>query len=68
MQIPPFPGNSLRVADALIRANKRFDMLILPQQRHGFGDMNEYFYWRLVDYFTDYLIDDRRTIVDIPQR
>ena len=62
------PGNSLRVVDALIRANKRFDMLILPQQRHGFGDMNEYFYWRMVDYFTDYLIDDRRTIVDIPQR
>lgn len=62
------PGNSLRVVDALIRANKRFDMLILPQQRHGFGDMNEYFYWRLVDYFTDYLIDGRQTEVDIPQR
>jgi len=62
------PGNSLRVVDALIRANKRFDMLILPQQRHGFGDMNEYFYWRLVDYFTDYLIDGRETEVDIPQR
>ena len=40
----------------------------LPQQRHGFGDMNEYFYWRMVDYFTDYLIDGRQTEVDIPQR
>ena len=39
------PGNTLRVADALIRAGKRFDMLLLPQQRHGFGDMDEYFYW-----------------------
>jgi len=29
------PGNTLRVADALIRAGKRFDMLLLPQQRHG---------------------------------
>ena len=45
------PGNTLRVADALIRAGKRFDMLLLPQQRHGFGDMDEYFYWRMVDYF-----------------
>ncbi len=62
------PGNTSRVADALIRAGKRFDMLYLPTQRHGFGDMNEYFYWRLVDYFTDYLIDGRQTQVDIPQR
>ncbi len=62
------PGNTSRVVDALIRANKRFDILYLPTQRHGFGNMNEYFYWRLVDYFTDYLIDDRQTQVDIPQR
>ena len=62
------PGNTTRVANALIRANKRFDMLYLPTQRHGFGDMNEYFYWRLVDHFTDYLIDGRTKQVDIPQR
>ena len=62
------PGNTSRVVDALIRANKRFDMLYLPTQRHGFGDMNEYFYWRLVDHFTDYLIDGRTKEVDIPQR
>lgn len=62
------PGNSLRVVDALIRANKRFDMLILPQQRHGFGDMNEYFYWRLADFFKDYLVDGKQRQVDIPAR
>ncbi|MCM1029689.1 MAG: DPP IV N-terminal domain-containing protein [Pseudoflavonifractor sp.] len=63
------PGNSIRVADALIRANKRFDFLLLPTQRHGFGNMNEYFYWRMVDYFTDYLKNDRATHpVDIPAR
>ncbi|MBE6209420.1 MAG: S9 family peptidase [Rikenellaceae bacterium] len=62
------PGNTSRVVDALIRAGKRFDMLYLPTQRHAFGDMNEYFYWRLVDYFTDYLIDGRQTQVDIPKR
>lgn len=62
------PGNTLRVVDALIRANKRFDMLLLPQQRHGFGNMNEYFYWRLVDYFSEHLRGNRETTVDIPAR
>ena len=60
------PGNSLRVAEALIRSGKRFDMLILPQQRHGFGDMNEYFYWRLVDYFSEHLLGKKETFIDIP--
>ena len=62
------PGNTLRVVDALIRAGKRFDMLILPQQRHGFGDMNEYFYWRLVDYFSKSLLGEQEETVDIPKR
>ena len=58
----------MRVADALIRAGKRFDMLMLPQQRHGFGDMNEYFYWRLVDYFSEHLKGKSEKFVDIPKR
>ena len=62
------PGNTLRVVDALIRANKRFDMLLLPGQRHGFGDMNEYFYWRLVDYFSEHLRGESEKTVDIPKR
>jgi dipeptidyl aminopeptidase/acylaminoacyl peptidase len=62
------PANTLRVADALIRAGKRFDMLMLPQQRHHFGDMDEYFYWRMVDYFSEYLGGQRETSVDIPKR
>lgn len=62
------PGNTLRVVDALIRAGKRFDMLILPQQRHGFGDMNEYFYWRLVDYFSEHLKGKSEKSVNIPKR
>ena len=61
------PGNTLRVVDALIRANKRFDMLVLPGQRHGFGDMQEYFFWRMVDHFSKYLIGDYQDTVDIPQ-
>ena len=54
------PANTIRVVDALIRANKRFDMLILPGQRHGFGSMNEYFFWKMADYYGRHLIGDRR--------
>ena len=62
------PANTIRVVDALIRANKRFDMLILPGQRHGFGDMNEYFFWRMADYYSEWLIgDSQRARVDIVQ-
>ncbi len=52
------PAGTTRVANALIRANKRFELLILPGQRHGYGDMVEYFFWRMADYFTEYLMGD----------
>ena len=62
------PANTIRVVNALIRANKRFDMLILPGQRHGFGDMNEYFFWRMADYYAEWLIgDSERWKPDITQ-
>lgn len=54
------PANTIRVVNALIRANKRFDMLILPGQRHGFGDMNEYFFWRMADYYCEWLMDSSK--------
>ena len=53
------PSNTYRVVDALIRANKRFDMLVLPGQRHGFGDMNEFFFWKMADHYTRYLMGDK---------
>ncbi len=52
------PGNTIRVANALIKADKRFDLVLLPGQRHGYGDMVEYFWWRMADYFSRYLIGD----------
>lgn len=62
------PANTYRVVDALIRANKRFDMLILPGQRHSFGDMNEYFFWRMADYFSEWLLGkSNRAEVDIKE-
>ncbi|MFX8938121.1 prolyl oligopeptidase family serine peptidase, partial [Acinetobacter baumannii] len=48
------PANTMRVVNALIKANKRFDMILLPTQRHGFGDMTEYFFWRQAEYFARY--------------
>ena len=52
------PANTIRVVDALIRANKRFEFVLLPGQRHGFGDMNEYFFWRMADHYSRYLMGD----------
>ena len=62
------PANTIRVVNALIRANKRFDMLILPGQRHGFGDMNEYFFWKMADYYCEWLMgSSKRNEVDIKE-
>lgn len=52
------PANTMRVVNALIKSNKRFDMKLLPTQRHGFGDMNEYFFWGMADYFSRWLMGD----------
>lgn len=62
------PANTIRVVNALIRAGKRFDFLYLPGQRHGFGDMNEYFFWKMADYYSEWLLgDSQRPLVDIYQ-
>ena len=53
------PANSIRVANALIRANKRFEYVIMPGQRHGFGDMNEWFFWKMADHYARYLMGDK---------
>lgn len=61
------PGNTIRMANALIKANKRFDFMIMPGQRHGFGDMTEYFFWLMGDYFSKHLLGDYSTSVDIKE-
>lgn len=61
-------ANTYTVVKALVNQKKRFDLLVLPGQRHGFGDMNEYFFWRMGDYFTEYLMGDTSNqSVDIVQ-
>ncbi len=52
------PANTVKMANALIKANKRFDFVILPGQRHGYGDMTEYFFRMLADYYSKWLLGD----------
>ncbi|MCH8978246.1 MAG: S9 family peptidase [Armatimonadetes bacterium] len=52
------PANTMRLVDALIKANKRFDMMILPGKRHGYGDMAGYFNRMLFEYFAEHLLGD----------
>jgi dipeptidyl-peptidase-4 len=59
------PGNTLRMANALIAAKKRFDFFMMPGQRHGYGTYDEYFFWLKADYFSKYLIDDYSIDTDI---
>ncbi|PTS91870.1 S9 family peptidase, partial [Pedobacter sp. HMWF019] len=52
------PANTIRLANALMRAGKRFEFVIMPGQRHAFGDLTEYAFWKLADHFNKYLIGD----------
>jgi dipeptidyl aminopeptidase/acylaminoacyl peptidase len=61
------PANTIRMANALIRANKRFDFMLLPGQRHAYGDMTEYFFWLLADYYSKWLLGDFSQPVDITE-
>jgi len=51
--VPPY--SSMILADALIRANKDFDLLLLPNRRHGFGN-EPYMMRRRWDYFVKHLL------------
>jgi dipeptidyl aminopeptidase/acylaminoacyl peptidase len=52
------PAGTIRLANALIKANKRFDMFIMPGKPHGYGDMQEYFTRMMFEYFAEHLLDD----------
>ena len=49
------PSNTLLVVDALIKANKDFDLLMIPNARHGYAEAAQYMTRRRWDYFTRYL-------------
>ena len=49
------PNNTLLVVDALIKANKDFDLLMIPNAAHGYGDAASYMTRRRWDYFVRHL-------------
>ncbi len=59
------PAGTYRVIDALVRANKRFDFILLPGQRHSFAAVSGYVFWRRADYFAQHLLGAAPTETDI---
>jgi dipeptidyl aminopeptidase/acylaminoacyl peptidase len=53
--VPPY--NTYLVADALIKANKEFDMLIIPNAGHGYGAAGNYVMVQRWNYFVRHLLD-----------
>ncbi|MCR9013140.1 S9 family peptidase [Gabonibacter chumensis] len=53
------PSHTLRVVDALIKAGKNFDMLVLPGNTHGFsGEAEDFFERKLWFHFAKHLLED----------
>ena len=44
------------IADALIKANKDFDMLMIPNSNHGYGAASDYMMRKRWDYFVRWLM------------
>ncbi len=59
------PTNTYRLADALIKANKRFDMFVLPGVRHSFQPVSGYVNWLRGDYFARHLLGQSADAIDI---
>jgi dipeptidyl aminopeptidase/acylaminoacyl peptidase len=59
------PANTMRLVGALIKANKRFDMIVIPGVRHGYADRSAYFNWIRSDYFCKHLLGHAADSVDI---
>ncbi|MBT2116514.1 DPP IV N-terminal domain-containing protein [Dyella sp. LX-66] len=53
--VPPY--QTLLVVDALIKANKDFDLLLIPNAHHGYGAASLYMTRKRWDYFVRYLME-----------
>ena len=51
-------SNTLLVVDALVKANKDFDLILFPNAHHGYGDAAQYMTRRRWDYFVSNLAGD----------
>ena len=52
------PANTIRLVEALIKANKRFDYMVYPGKPHGYGDMQPYQNRLMFEYFAEHLLGD----------
>uniref|UniRef100_UPI004047E0D3 DPP IV N-terminal domain-containing protein n=3 Tax=Roseivirga sp. TaxID=1964215 RepID=UPI004047E0D3 len=59
------PGNSMRLADELMKAGKRFDYMPIPGSRHGYGSKRDYYEKMMWYFFAEHLMGDYRNNVDI---
>jgi len=48
--------NTMRLADALIKANKRFEMMVYPGMRHSYMPINTYVIWERGEFFAHWLL------------
>jgi dipeptidyl aminopeptidase/acylaminoacyl peptidase len=54
------PSATFKLAEALIKADKEFDMLILPSQHHGYGGVYaDYFTKKRWNYFVEHLLGEK---------
>jgi dipeptidyl aminopeptidase/acylaminoacyl peptidase len=51
------PAMTIQVVDALIKANKSFDLIIAPNRAHGLNE--PYFIRRRWDYFVEHLLGEK---------
>lgn len=49
-------ANTLRMANALIKARKRSDFFMLPGLRHSYQPEQDYMFWVRADYFSRWLL------------
>ncbi|WP_323756473.1 S9 family peptidase [Roseivirga sp.] len=59
------PSNSMRVADELMKAGKRFDYMPIPGSRHGYGSKRDYYEQLMWYFFAEHLLGDYRNNVDM---
>ena len=59
------PAGTIRMANELIKAHKRFKFMVMPGERHGFGSKTEYSFWLKADHFSKYLLGKEATDIDI---
>jgi dipeptidyl-peptidase-4 len=57
--------NTMRLSDALIKANKRFEMLVLPGMRHSYMPINSYVIMMRGDFFSHWLLGSSETSADV---